>query len=292
MVRLVYVNGMLEKCVYLHKSCWKNVRIGQKYQDLHYLCGMRTGKDEYRRKYKHEKSTMIPKIIHYCWLSKDPFPEDIKACMDSWKKRLPDYEFRRWDLSAFDISSSRWVKQAFYAGKYAFAADYIRLYALYNHGGIYLDCDIEVLKSYNPLLHLPYFIGREQTEYGIEAATIGFEKGHPMLKGLLEYYNDRDFYLGEDKGFDIRPLPSIIREYIDSRYTMKIIDSISDFDPSPSVISIFGELYFSPKKWDTKELTVSSKTYSIHHFSGSWKRKRSLWMKFRFWWFRMFDKKD
>ena len=49
---------------------------------------------------------------------------------------LTDYEFKLWNFSCFDIESSLWVKTAFYAGKYAFAADYIRAYALYNYGGI------------------------------------------------------------------------------------------------------------------------------------------------------------
>ena len=228
---------------------------------------------------------MIPKIIHYCWLSKDPFPDDIKACIYTWKNTLPDYEFRLWNSTAFDIESSPWVKEAYFSGKYAFAADYIRIYALYHFGGIYLDCDVEVLRSFNTLLQLPYFIGKEQSGYGIEAATLGFEKGHPLLKDLLEYYDGRQFYLG-NKQFDIRPLPSILKEYIDKKYTLKEVETIDDFDKTSNVISIFGVLFFSPKKWDTKELIVSPKTYSIHHFSGSWKKKRSLLSKLKFWRFR------
>jgi Mannosyltransferase OCH1 and related enzymes len=97
---------------------------------------------------------MIPKIIHYCWLSNDPIPSNIQHYMDSWKKYLPDYEFIHWNFDKFDKSSSRWVSEAFDNKKYAFAADYIRLYALYHYGGIYLDMDVEVLKSFNPFLSL------------------------------------------------------------------------------------------------------------------------------------------
>lgn len=82
---------------------------------------------------------MIPKIIHYCWLSGDEVPENLKKCMDSWKKIIPDYEFVKWDFTKFDKSSSAWVSEAFDNRKYAFACDYIRLYAVYNYGGIYLD---------------------------------------------------------------------------------------------------------------------------------------------------------
>ena len=75
---------------------------------------------------------MIPKIIHYCWLSNDPIPKDLQKYMKTWKEKLPDYEFMLWDFNRFNINSSIWVKQAFEAKKYAFACDYIRLYAVYH----------------------------------------------------------------------------------------------------------------------------------------------------------------
>lgn len=115
---------------------------------------------------------MIPKRIHLCWLSGDPYPQKIQKCIDSWKVHLPDYEIMLWDLKRFDIAQVPWVEQAFRVKKYAFAADYIRLYALYNYGGIYLDSDVEVLKSFDPLLDLPYFVGAENAGT-IEAAIIG-----------------------------------------------------------------------------------------------------------------------
>lgn len=233
---------------------------------------------------------MIPKVIHYCWLSDEPYPEGIKACMYSWKKYLPDYEFKLWNFSRFDIESSLWVKTAFYAGKYAFAADYIRVYALYHYGGIYLDCDVEVLKSYNDLLHLPYFIGKEKSESIIEAATIGFEQGHPLLRYMLDYYQDRPFYTkgqtDNDKWhFDILAMPAIFLEQINLHFRLKEIQIVEEFDFDQNVISIFPADYFSPKSWETRELQITSQTYSIHHFSGSWlnKSKVKLW---RFRWYR------
>ena len=104
---------------------------------------------------------MIPKIIHLCWLSGDPYPRKIQDCLDSWKKHLPSYEIILWDTKRFNIHEVPWVEQAFNTKKYAFAADYIRLYALYHHGGIYLDSDVEILKSLDNFLELPYFVGAE-----------------------------------------------------------------------------------------------------------------------------------
>ncbi len=99
---------------------------------------------------------MIPKIIHYCWLSDDPVPEALQKYMKSWEEKLPDYEFMLWNFDCFDKASSLWVSQAFDNKKYAFAVDYIRLFAVYNHGGIYMDMDIEVLKNlYGDYMALP-----------------------------------------------------------------------------------------------------------------------------------------
>ncbi len=229
---------------------------------------------------------MIPKIVHYCWLSKDPFPDDIKACMLSWKRYLPDYEFKLWNFSNFDIESSVWVKESYLQQKYAFAADYIRFYALYHEGGIYLDCDVEVIRSFDDLLKLPYFIGRENTAYGIEAATIGFEKEHPLLLDLLNYYKNRKFIIDKLQ-FDILPLPAIMLEHINRSYILEEISSIREFNMDPKVISILPIDYFSPKTWDTKELKVTENTYSIHHFAGSWKKKKSLFKRIKFWFHRL-----
>ena len=97
---------------------------------------------------------MIPKIIHFCWLSNDPYPKEIRQCMDSWKKVMPDYEIKLWNMETFDVSSAPvYVQEAVKARKWAFAADYIRMYALYTEGGIYLDSDVKILKRFDDFLH-------------------------------------------------------------------------------------------------------------------------------------------
>lgn len=150
---------------------------------------------------------MIPKIIHLCWLSGDTFPESIKRCLETFPLYLEDYEINLWgkipeDVSClggmkvtemhFDLDSTPWTKEAFEAKKYAFAADYIRLYALYTYGGIYLDADVVVYKSFDELLHLPYFIGCDQIR-AFEAAVIGAEKGCFWVKEVLDTYEGKHF---------------------------------------------------------------------------------------------------
>lgn len=99
---------------------------------------------------------MIPKIIHYCWLGDSEFPELVKKCIQSWKKKMPDWEFILWDKNCLKDLNSDWVNEAYSTKKYAFAADYIRLYAVNKFGGFYLDSDVEVLKNFAPLLDSPY----------------------------------------------------------------------------------------------------------------------------------------
>ena len=217
---------------------------------------------------------MIPKIIHYCWLSGDPYPESIQRCIDSWKRILPDYELVLWDTKRFDLDSSPWVKQAFEAKKYAFAADYIRMYALYHYGGIYLDSDVEVVKPFDDLLDLPYFIGQENTPSGVEAATMGSEKGWPLAKLMLDRYDKKSF-IGKDGHKDLRALPYLLRWCIESNYQYNHIKDKAQFCFDPGVINVFPVDYFSPKKWNDGVVTVTPNTFSIHHFAASWMPKPS-----------------
>lgn len=200
---------------------------------------------------------MIPEIIHYCWLSNDPIPKDLKKYMKSWKEKLYDYEFILWDLNRFDLNRSLWVKQAFEAKKYAFAADYIRLYAVYNYGGIYMDMDVEVIKSFNDLLRNDYILGYEAAK-GLEAGVFGAPKKAPWVKEVLEYYTSKEFALPNGL-YNDTPLPIIMDEVLNADYitNKKIVPLPTDF--------------LTAKSYKTGKITITPNTYTIHHFAGSWK---------------------
>ena len=201
-------------------------------------------------------------------MSDDPIPDNLQFYIDTWKKLLPDYQIILWDKKRFDINSVPWVKEAYEAKKYAFAADYIRCYALFNYGGIYLDSDVEVLKPFDSLLCYPYLIGKENE--GIwEAATMGAEKGMQLFGLMLEYYKERHFKK-EDKSLDMKPLPHIIRDVALSKYETIEIEDINDFEVNSEKLQILPVDYFSPKKRSTGKINTSPNTYSIHHFRGSW----------------------
>jgi len=145
---------------------------------------------------------MIPKKIHYCWFGKNPMPKLAQKCINSWNKYCSDYEIICWNEDNFDINSNEYVKEAYENKKFAFVTDYVRLYALYNYGGVYMDTDVEVLKSLDKFLENEAFSGFENTEYvptGIMAST----KGNNVIKDLLDYYKDRHF-IKEDGSFDLK----------------------------------------------------------------------------------------
>ena len=230
---------------------------------------------------------MIPKIIHYCWLSNDPMPKKIKDYINSWKKNLPDYDFICWNFDKFNKNSSLWVQQAFDNKKYAFAADYIRLYALYNYGGIYLDTDVEVLKPFDDFLNLKTMICFENSEDNrLEVATLGVEKHSQWIKDCLAYYEKRSF-IKNDGTFDTQVLPLIVKDMImKNNYTIQPVYSINEANTfSKELIPVFPYFYFSPKSYSTGKIESNEKTISIHHFAGSWKPwfvriEDSFWQKF------------
>lgn len=158
---------------------------------------------------------MIPKIIHYCWFGGKKMPPLLKLCIASWKKRLPDYRIKQWDESNFDFNMAPLCKEAYAAKKWAFVADYCRIYALYTEGGIYMDTDIMVLRNFDEFLQYSFCTSEEyqpwifepvKAEYvdslgnrlvgkdyvqglGIQSGVMMAEKGIPYLKDCLDFYN-------------------------------------------------------------------------------------------------------
>ncbi|WP_435622901.1 glycosyltransferase family 32 protein [Flagellimonas sp.] len=216
---------------------------------------------------------MIPKIIHYCWLSGDEYPKDIKTNIASWKAMLPDYEFMLWDTNRFDISTSIWAQQAFENKKYAFASDLIRLHAVYTYGGIYLDMDVEVRKSFDDLLTLPYFIGT-QFDNVLEAAVIGSEKGSNWILKCIQYYDDRPF-IKENGSYDTKDLPRVMKLQLNGIKNIIImqnsqVQQAQFLLKSEDSIYSFPFEYFSAKNYESGKISATKDTYTIHHFNSSW----------------------
>lgn len=221
---------------------------------------------------------MIPKIIHLCWLSGDPFPEDIRVCLESWKTKLSDYSIWLWGKKpydclglniiekTFDVDSILWTKQAFECKKYAFAADYIRLYAVYNYGGIYLDSDVMMYKSFDDLLRLPYFLG-EDNVHCFEPAIFGAEKGCPWLKVVMDRYEGLEF-INNDGSYNLRGLPVVFHDRLCPQFRFELSNLKDDYEYKNDIIRIFPKAYFNSRNF-IKPIR-SKESYCSHHYVGSW----------------------
>lgn len=154
---------------------------------------------------------MIPKIIHYTWFSGEPFPDKIKQCIESWKLHNPQYSLKLWDMNAICEIDSPFLKEAIAMKKWAYAADFVRLYAVYNEGGIYLDTDCYLYKSFDDFLDRNAFIGKENSihfESGFSAQYLsshcfGAEKNHPFIGACLSYFTDRHFITSRNENLPV-----------------------------------------------------------------------------------------
>ena len=137
---------------------------------------------------------MIPKKIHFCWMSGDPYPAKIKRCMKTWRRVMPDYEIKLWNAQNFDVEGAPdYVREAIRQRKWAFAADYIRMYALYHEGGIYLDSDVLVLKPFDDLLNHSFMSSLEYHPIQIErdgAMAMIDSEGKRIKEGFVSGIHD------------------------------------------------------------------------------------------------------
>ena len=212
---------------------------------------------------------MIPKTIHYCWFGGNELNELSKKCIDSWKKYCPDYEIIEWNENNFDINSNPYVKEAFEAKKYAFVTDYVRLYVLNEYGGIYMDTDVELLKSIDYLLVHHAFSGFENS-FQIPTAIMGAEKGNEWISYLLSYYDNRHF-IKSDGSYDMKTNVYTITEMTAEKYNIRLDNTFQDFE---GVFTIYPNDYFCPKDYKTLDINLTENSTCIHHFNGSWHSKR------------------
>ena len=214
---------------------------------------------------------MIPKTIHYCWFGGNPLPRLAKKCIKSWKKYCPGYEIVEWNEDNYDLSSAPlYVRQAYEAKKWAFVTDYVRLQVVYEHGGIYLDTDVEVIRSLDAFLSHKAFFGYESGTYIATGLGFGAEKGTPILKEMMDDYAEIPFQL-PDGTFDQTTCP-VRNTQVFLRYGLKQDDSFQNIGG----IAVYPTEYFCPIDLTTNHLTKTPNTAAIHWFSGSWVPEEEL----------------
>ena len=208
---------------------------------------------------------MIPKTIHYCWVGGKPLPESAKKCIRSWRKYCPDYEIVEWNESNYDFTAVPYMKEALEARKWGFVPDYARLDIVYTHGGIYLDTDVEIVRSFDPLLELKGFAGFQDENQINFGQGFGAEAGNPVIQTLMDSYRDRHF-LQPDGTPDLTPSPRLNTDTLAERCGLRPEACFQELDG----FSVFPQDYFCPKSFDDGVLRKTKNTYSIHHFDASW----------------------
>lgn len=210
----------------------------------------------------------IPRTIHYCWFGGNPLPEKVKACIESWKRCCPDYKIVEWNEDNYDVVKIPYVRQAYEADKWAFVSDYARLDIVYQHGGIYLDTDVELLKSLDVLLEEKLVLAMEKYDQKINTG-LGFaaEKGNMTLRRLMETYHGISFRMA-DGTLNLKGCPQYTTEYFLPRgyvledKTQRVEDAL-----------ILASEYFCPMNYHTGMIEVTSKTMGIHWYEASWFEK-------------------
>ena len=206
---------------------------------------------------------MIQKVIHYCWFSGEKKNRFISNCIKSWRKTMPDYEIKCWDANSFDFDSVPFVKQAWAARNWAYVADYIRLYALYTEGGIYLDSDVKTYRRFDEFLKNRFFIGTEEEFEGtihVEPAIMGSEKQHPFLKACLDYYGVINYLKESGERADV--VPFVLTDILKNMYGYKqenLDQHLADG------IRVYSQKYFGHKFG-----TSVGDYYAIHFYNSAW----------------------
>lgn len=207
----------------------------------------------------------IPKKIHYCWFGKKEKPRIVKKCIKSWVNILNEYEIIEWNEDSFDIDSNKFVRQAYDAGKFAFVSDYVRVYALYNYGGIYLDTDVEVKQQFSDeILSNESFWGFEEKNY-IATSTIGTKKGNKLIKKFLDSYDGKTF-IKENGEIDTLTNVAIVSHIIED-VGVRLDGTYQKIE---GICTVYPQEYFSPYDYINCYSKEDKNTCTIHHFYKSW----------------------
>lgn len=212
---------------------------------------------------------MIPKKIHFCWYGKGKYNKTIEKCIASWEEKLPDYEIKKWDESNTPFDNLPFLRLLYKQKKWSFITDYVRLYALYTEGGIYLDTDIEILKDFGTLLNEKAFVGFQTeinaSKYPLNSAVIGGEKSNPFILDCIKATEEK-----QRLKFNAMGGPPIVSKVLEgyglSEYKKQKLNDVL----------ILTKEYFFPFYVDEKytEDLIKPETICIHWWEDSWGNKK------------------
>ena len=214
---------------------------------------------------------MIPKTIHYCWFGQGEMPELAKKCIASWHEYMPDWEYKLWNEDNFDVNQVPYTKEAYEARKFAFVSDYVRLWALCNEGGLYLDVDFVVYKPFDDLMHWDAFAGFEGSKHSPLMMGVVASQAHGLwVKEQLEHYRNRHFVDKNgacDMTTNVQFISAKMREkgFVQNGKEQDYLD-----------LHVFPTEYFCPRQ-TTGEYLRTENTYCDHLGLGSWAESDEGW---------------
>ena len=208
---------------------------------------------------------VIPKIIHFCWFGGGEKSKDVLEYIKTWQQLSPDYKIMEWHEKTYSIENSiPYVKEAYSSKKWAFVSDYVRLYALYNYGGIYLDTDVQILKSFDDLLKNEVFFGFESKDY-LCTAVMGACSKHWFVKEFLDSYKERHF-IKEDGTLDTVTTNVVVLTKLLCQHGLVLNGKVQNI----SEIKIYPQKYFSDNSLINLFNKYKKSSYAYHHYSASW----------------------
>lgn len=210
---------------------------------------------------------MIPKVIHYCWFGSGEKNDTIKKCIQSWKNNLPDYTIIEWNEDNFDYNLLEYSKQAYEKKKYAFVSDVARVKALYEYGGIYLDTDVMVYRTFDSILDNECVLGFEEGNY-IATSFMACSKGNKLMNDFYNLYKSISFYNNDgtiNTATNVQKLTNMLVEKgLKMNNEYQVINNIT----------IYPQEYFSPYDYSNCISLKTKNTICEHLFLISWMSKK------------------
>lgn len=198
---------------------------------------------------------MIPKKIHYCWFGGNPLPENLKLYIETWRKFCPDYEIKEWNENTFNVGGNEFTRTAYEHKKWAYVSDYVRAYALYHEGGVYLDTDVELKANIDQFLEHEAFTGFESKGSPFTALWAAIPK-HSLTEKVLSYYEGRVYKLAQETN-----TVSVGRILIDDFGINAESNTLQIGSDNKNKIHVYPAEYFC------LDLLPH---FATHHFEGSW----------------------
>jgi mannosyltransferase OCH1-like enzyme len=215
---------------------------------------------------------VIPKLFHRVWLD-DSLPETFSG----WGERLrglhPGWEVREWrdsSLVPWQCFKNRdLIKRA---GEICprdakrFAADLIRLELLWIYGGVYVDCDVEPLKAFDPLLDSEAFIAYSPNrgpkgERLLTQAVMAARPHHPFIGACLQAVPESvERYAG-------RPLAQMVGPWM--------VHRVWESQTWPDVLTLPEQMFHpqSIRDRDRGRPADLDGAYAWHHYNSSARRR-------------------